>query len=248
MSKLRPLLFGALLALTAPAQSFEVATVRLSPPPEGNLININLGAFRAGRLTFDNVTLTDVLKYAFEIVSNDQLSGPAWINETRFNIVAQALPTTAPADLHAMMRNLLAERFKLVVRREQKALPHLALIVGRNGPKLRAVEPNPEPKVDPQVRGRINHPQMPISGLVTLLSRFERQTIVDLTGLKGIYEIKLEWAPDNALAANDPAAPPPDRPSLFSAVQEQLGLRLESRRSPLEVVVVEQASQTPEEN
>jgi uncharacterized protein (TIGR03435 family) len=137
-----------------------------------------------------------------------------------------------------MMRTLLAERFKLEARREQKVLPHLAL-VGK-GSKLRAVEIKADPIVGTQVRGRINHPQMPISGLVSLLSRFERQTIVDQTGLVGLYEIKLEWAPDSATDS--------DRPSLFAAVHEQLGLKLESRRSPLETIVITQASKTPEEN
>ena len=227
------------LALTAGAQTFEVATVKLSPPPVGNLININLGSFRGGQLSFDNVTLNDLAKYAFELVSNDQLTGPAWINETRFNILAQVSPSTRPAELHKMMQALLAERFKLETRREQKVLPHLALTLGK-GSKLQEVQMNPDPKVGTQVRGRIDHPQMPMSLLVSLLSRFERQTVVDQTGLTGLYAIKLEWAPDTATDS--------DRPSLFSAVQEQLGLKLESRRTPLEVLVITQASKTPEEN
>ncbi len=236
---MRPTLI-LLLATIANAQSFDVATVKLSPPPVGNLININLGSYRGGQLSFNNVTMNDLVKYAFELVSNDQLTGPGWINETRFDILAQTSPLTPPAGLHAMMRALLAERFKLEVRREQKVLPHLALVLGKDGTKLRAVELKVDPIVGTQVRGKINHPQMPTSGLVSLLSRFERQTIVDQTGLAGIYEIKLEWAPDTATDS--------DRPSLYAAVQEQLGLKLESRRSPLEVIVITQASKTPEEN
>jgi uncharacterized protein (TIGR03435 family) len=228
------------LAMTAGAQTFEVATVKLSPPPVGNTIAINLGALRGGQLYFNNVTLNDLVKFGFELVSNEQLTGPAWMNQTRFDIVALAGSTTAPAALHAMMRNLLTERFKLQVRHEQRILPHLALVLGKNGAKLKAVEIQAEPNVGTQVRGRINHPQMPMSGLVTLLSRFERQTVIDQTGLTGTYEIKLEWSPDQTQES--------DRPSLFSAVQEQLGLRLESRRAPLDVLVITDASKTPEEN
>jgi uncharacterized protein (TIGR03435 family) len=89
---------------------------------------------------------------------------------------------------------------------------------------------------------------MPILGLAALLSRFERQTVVDTTGLAGEYQVKLEWTPDNLTTPPDPNAPPPERPGLFAAVQEQLGLRLESRRGPLDILVVESALREPETN
>ena len=237
---------AVLAAALAHAQSFELATVKSSPPPEGNLINIDLGTFRDGRLYLTNVTLNDAIKYAYELVSDELLSGPDWGRTTRFDIVAQAAPSTPPDALHRMTRELLAERLHLVLRHEQKVLPHLALVLGKNGSKIPASTRPPVP--GPQVRGRINHNQMPMSLLVSLLSRFERQTIVDLTGLEGSYEVHLEWAPDNALAPANPDVPPPDRPSLFEAVQQQLGLKFEARRAPLEVLVVEQASRQPEEN
>lgn len=87
-----------------------------------------------------------------------------------------------------------------------------------------------------------------MSMLASLLSRFERQMVVDATGLTGAYEVKLEWSPDRDVGAGDPSSPPPDRPSLFAAVQEQLGLKLEARRGPQQVLVVEQASKVPEAN
>ena len=236
-----PFFFLLVVALIAAGQTFDVATVKLSPPPVGNSIMINLGALRGDQLSFDNVTMNDLVKYAFELVSNAQLTGPAWINETRYNIIAKVAPATPPTAMHAMMRNLLSERFKLEVRREQKVLPHLALVLGKEGTKLHAVEVQSDPTVGPQVRGRINHPQMPMSGLVTLLSRFEGQTVVDETGLKDTYEIKLEWAPDTSVTQDA-------RPGLLTAVQEQLGLKLESRRSPLEVLVIVGASRIPEDN
>ncbi len=98
------------------------------------------------------------------------------------------------------------------------------------------------------MRGRISDPQMSMPLLVTLLSRFERQTVVDQTGLAGVYQVNLEWSPDNSSDHPDANAPPPERPSLFTAVSEQLGLKLESRRGPLEVLVVESASRVPEAN
>jgi uncharacterized protein (TIGR03435 family) len=85
---------------------------------------------------------------------------------------------------------------------------------------------------------------MSMQTLTLLLSRFERQTVIDNTGLKGFYELKLEWAPD----ISRPDAEPPPGPSLFTAVQEQLGLKLESRKGSVDVVVVDSAAKVPAEN
>jgi uncharacterized protein (TIGR03435 family) len=225
-----------------------VATLKLSPAPPGNLISINLGSFRNGRLTLTNVTLNDAIKFAYELVSDAQLEGPDWTKIIRFDIVAQAPPETPLEQVHAMTRQLLAERLHLVLRHEQKVLPHLALVVGKGGAKLQAAKQDAAPNPGPQVPGSIAHNQMSMAGLVSLLSRFERQTIMDQTGLRGLFEVRLEWAPDNIRPPDDNAGPPPDRPSLFAAVQEQLGLKLESRRGPLEVLIVEQAEKAPETN
>ena len=231
-----------------PSPRFEVATLKLSPPPEGDRIDINLGKFLNGRLTLNNVTLKDAIKFAYELVSDDLISGPDWNRAVRFDIEALAPPETSMAQVHLMTRELLAERLHLVLRREEKTVRHLALVAGKDGAKLRRAKPDAAASKGPQAPGRIVHNQMPMSMLATLLSRFERQTIVDLTGLAGLFEVKLEWAPDRALQKEDQSGPPPDRPGLFAAVQEQLGLKLEGRRGPLEVLVVEQASKTPEGN
>jgi len=122
----------------------------------------------------------------------------------------------------------------------------ISIVVGKGGSKLKAATEPPMPTA--QMRGRISHKRMPMRLLASLLSRFEQQLVVDRTGLDGFYEVQLEWAPDTAALPTDAIAPPPDRPSLFAAVQEQLGLRLEGRRAPLDVVVIQQASQVPESN
>ncbi len=232
----------------SPPEKFEVATVKLSPPPEGDLININLGRFQGGRLTMANVTLSDAIKFAYELVSDAQLSGPDWIKTIRFDIVAEAPPDTPMERLHLMMRALLAERLHLVLGHGQKVLPYLALVIGKGGPKLQKANADQPANQGFQVRGRINHNQMSMANLASLLSRFERQTVVDRTGLSGLFVVKLEWAPDNNLPRAEDAGPQPDRPSLFEAVEEQLGLKLESRRGPLEVLAVEQAAKVPDEN
>jgi len=240
----------AALTQAAIMPEFEVATVKLSPPPpEIDRININLGNFRNGKLTFGNASLSDCLKYAYGIVSDAQIAGPDWIKSksVRFDIVAQAPPDTPRPKLELMLRNLLADRLKVVLHHEQRALPYVALVVGKNGPKMKEVQPDRAGPQNGAARGRIAGNQVSMQLLATLLSRFERETVVDMTGLKGVFEMKLEWTPDDGRPAvlNGVVI---EGPSLATAVQEQLGLKLESRKGPLDVLVVDHAEMAPTEN
>jgi uncharacterized protein (TIGR03435 family) len=230
------------LFLAAAPPEFEVATVKPSPPPEGDLIQINLGRLLNGTLTFGNASLSDCLKYAYGIVSDAQLSGPDWIKskEVRFDIVAQAPPNTPHDQIELMLQSLLSQRLKVAIHHEQRELPHLALIVGKNGPKLK--EARISTASNSAARGRIIANNMQMRGLATLLSRFERQTVVDKTGLNGYFEFKLEWTPDDGNKPDDSG------PSIFAALQEQLGLKLESRKGPLDVLVVDHADKIPTDN
>lgn len=225
---------------------FEVATLKLSPAPTGDSFNINLGTFQKGRFTFGNVTLNDAMLFAFDLPSKELLVGLDWSDSVRFDVEGLAPPETPQPQLRLMVRRLLEERLHLVVRREQRTIRHLALVVGRDGHKFKDAVETPVPTI--QARGRINHKRMPMRLLVSLLSRFEQQLVVDQTGLDGFYEVGLEWAPDTVVAPPDLTAVPVDRPSLSTALQEQLGLRLEGRRAPLEVVVIQAASRVPEPN
>ena len=225
---------------------FEVATLTLSPPPAGASISINLGTFQNGRFTLGNVTLNDAVLFAFDLPSKELLVGLDWSDTVRFDVEAIAPWDTPPGQLRLMVRHLLEERLHLATRTEQRTLRHIALVVGKGGSKLKASTEPPMPTA--QLRGRINHRRMQMRLLASLLSRFEQQLVVDRTGLDGFYEVQLEWAPDTAALPTDAIAPPPERPSLFAAVQEQLGLRLEGRRAPLDVVVIQAASPVPEAN
>jgi uncharacterized protein (TIGR03435 family) len=248
MIKAAFVLFGGLPLL---AQStFEIATVKRSPPPEGGKIDISLGGVRSGVLTFGNASLSDCLRFAYGLVSDAQLSGPDWIKsrDVRFDIVAQIPPGTSRSQLLVMLQSLLKERLRLAVHHEQKELSHLALTVGKNGPKLREVQPDPAPPSSTFIPGRIVGGQIPMQTLAGFLSRFERQIVMDMTGLKGFYDVKLEWTPDLPTLVNGAPAETAPGPSLFTAVQEQLGLRLESRKGPVDVLVVDHADQIPAEN
>ena len=236
---------------------FEVATVKQSPPLTGDLININLGTVRNGKLTLTNATLSDCLKFAYGIVSDAQISGPDWIKSkvVRFDVVARSADTDRD-QLRLMLQTLLADRLKLVLHREQKELPFLALRVGKNGPKLHEAKADAATAGGPMVLGHIASNRMSMAALASLLSRFERQTIVDMTGLNGFFEVGLEWARDSSRPVpplGDAAgvleqADSRSGPTIFAAVQEQLGLKLESRKGPLDVLVVDHAEKIPSEN
>jgi|SRR5579863_66318 len=235
-------------AQTPARPEFEVATVKSSPPPAGDLIYITIGGFRNGKLTFTNASLSDYLKFAWGIVSDEQIAGPDWIKskDVRFDIVAQTAPGTPREQLEPMLQTLLAERLKLALHHEQKELSFLALIQGKKGAKLQPAKADSAGPDNFAARGHIASKYMSMKVLATLLSRFEREIVVDQTGLTGPFEVMLEWSPDDGVA---PAAGNASAgPSIFTAVQEQLGLRLESRKGPLDVLVIDHAEKVPAEN
>ena len=244
----RVLLALAISAAPAAAQElaprFEVATLRVSPPPATESISINLGTFQNGRFTFGNVTLNDAVQFAFDLPSKELLIGIDWSDSVRFDVEAIAPRDTPGAQLRLMVRDLLEERLHLITRAEKRTLRHLALVVGKDGPKMKAATEPPAPTA--QFHGKISHKRMPMRLLASLLSRFEQMLVVDQTGLEGFFDVQLQWIPETGVRAT--AAPPPELPSLFAAVQEQLGLQLEARRGPLDVVVIQSASREPEPN
>ena len=223
----------AVVAVGAQPASFEVATIKvLDPVPFGTTLTINIGGYRDGSFTMNNVTLGEALQFAYNLISQDQISGPDWIKsrDTRYEIVGKTAAEVELPQVRPMLAALLAERLKVVVRKEPKTVSFMALVPAKGGPKLPPADPNPQGNGG--YRGKIDGPQMPLSLLASLLSRFENQLIVDRTGLTGRFRVKLEWMPDE----------------LPTALEEQLGLRLESRREPLDAIVVERAERTPTDN
>jgi len=233
------------LAQPAPHPEFEVATVKRSAPIVGDLVNINLGTVQNGVVTLTNATLSECLRFAYGLVSEEQISGPDWINSraVRFDIVAKAPAGADAGTLPLMMQALLAERLKVVLHHEPKTLSYLALTVGKNGARLKPAIPGGR-RIS--VSGRIASGEMTMGLLATLLSRFERQIVVDQTGLRGEFAVQLEWTPENRAAA--PVTETTSGISLFSAVQQQLGLKLELRKGPLDALVIDRAEKIPSDN
>ena len=235
-------LYLSVAGVPAQRPEFDVATVKASATvPLGSSININLGTFRNGTLTMTNVTLGECIQFGHALVSQDQVAGPDWVKsrDTRFDIVAKVAAGTDLEGARLMLRSLLADRLKLATRTERRPFTFVAIVPAKSGSKL---TPAQEGDTTPGsgVAGRITGSQMPIAVLASLLSRFEGQLFVDKTGLTGRYQIKLEWVPEN-----DPNR---SGPSLTEALEQQLGLRTERRREPLDVIVVEKAAQIPTDN
>jgi uncharacterized protein (TIGR03435 family) len=240
------LAFFAFLSCACGAE-FDVATVRNSPPPPGDLININPGRVRNGRLTFANASLSDCLKFAWGITSDEQISGPDWIKSkaVRFDIVAQAPPGTPEEQFPLMLQALLAERLGLALHHEQRTFPYLAVVVGKGGPKMPQATSDASPARSSAMAGRIAVSSISMQRFAMFLSRFERQIILDRTGLEGSWDVTLDWTPADSHPA---AVANTDGASIFTALQEQLGLRLESRRGPIDVLVIDHAERIPTAN
>ena len=252
----------------APASAtFEVASVKPNRSGEQSAsVNVRPG----GQLEVRNNTLRNIIRNVYQLQDFQIVGGPEWLSRDRFDINAKA-PSgdVMPQQMLGMARALLADRFSLVVHSETREMPVDALVLaraeGRSGPQLRAAAfdcstppagaargaPIPDWPPGRGLCGTRALPGRVIGGGITMadlarnVSNFAGRLTIDRTGLTGRYDLLLEWTPDQLPLDLPPGlpAPPADGPSLFTAVQEQLGLRLDSQRAPVEVLVIDSASQ-----
>jgi uncharacterized protein (TIGR03435 family) len=242
------LLFAASALAMAADPSFDVASLKPSPPPETDTININLGRIRNGEVTLGNATLTDCVKFAWELAGDEQVDGPDWIKgrgALRFDVIAKAAPSVPRDQLLLMLRTLLKERFHLEMHTEQRRFGHYALVVAKDGFKLKDAAAGPQAPPAVYALGRLTRPEISMQTLALLLSRQTRELVLDQTGLKGFYQLDLRWTPESQPGAPEP---PENGPSLFTALQQQAGLRLEGRKDGVEVLVIDRADRVPEGN
>lgn len=286
-----------------PAPSFEVASIK---PHKSNSFGVMLRIEPGGRFAAEGIPLKLLIEEAYNI-KDQQLSGdPAWLSSERYDIEAKADEETSaqmqkmkPDErkdmLMRMMQSLLADRCKLQLSRSTKELPVYALVVGKNGPKMKKSDFDPSsmkpPDGPPPLRpdeARADHVRVPggpppkgammmgpghlnlngvsLERFADVLSRILRRTVVDKTGLPGTYEFSLNWTPDENEGPLMPGGPPPRQmadgtgapgagpgappgvesappdtsgPDILTAIQEQLGLKLESQKGPVELLVIE---------
>jgi uncharacterized protein (TIGR03435 family) len=224
-----------------------------------------------GRFTATNVTLKDVLMRAYQVRPH-QIAGPPWIENDRFDIVAKLPEGVANDEVPVMLQNLLTERFKLTLRREKRETSVYALVVGKGGPKLEKADegdsaPGKHPGItirDGSARGlaHIEGYRTTLSRFADMLSRIMDRPVVDQTAIQGNYnfafEVSSEYVrmkggpkpsmPDGGKADGGPAPDTdPGGPSLYDAIQT-IGLKLESRKTPLDFIVVEKGERVPTAN
>jgi uncharacterized protein (TIGR03435 family) len=227
--------------------------------------------FRPGQFVATNQTLRFILSAAFNVEDFRIVGAPDWIDKDRFDIQARATSPVTRAEAMPMLRALLAERFSLKTHTEQREHPVYALVVSRagalraasatacveRGPQPRRVAPGELPSCGllPARPGGLSGRSVPLELLATQLSPLVRRSVLNRTGLSGLFDIDLEWEIDEAqraaltaLLPDRPLAPAnPDRPGLFGALQEQLGLKLDSIRAPVDVLVIDAVAH-PTEN
>jgi len=201
----------------------------------------------SGGVSIHKYPLSRVIEQAYGIKGFQLVGRPSWLSTERFDIEAKAASRAGYDECKVMLQHLLEDRFKLQTHREVRQLPVYRLTVARNGPKLRKLQPDAQQGVKTfnTMAGELSVYATSMPQLVRMLSmtgELDNQ-VLDSTGLDGIYEFTLKWTPA-AMAGPDS----PEGPSLFTALQEQLGLRLEAGRGDVEVLVIDHVEKVPTEN
>lgn len=235
---------AGLLAIAATASpqdrpAFEVASVKVTPPASAGLTSIS--PYGTGRFTATNVTMELLISLAYG-VSDSQIVGlPGRIASERYDVTAKAEAGVSLTyeELKPRLQLLLEQRFKLAVHREVKDTQGYALVAAKSGPKLKKAGPGAEARGTIFVRG-LRHPSASMDTLAGMLARPLHRPVVNKTGIEGNYNIVLNYSQEGTADSS--------LPSIFMALQEQLGLKLESLMVPVEMLVIDHVESVPTEN
>jgi uncharacterized protein (TIGR03435 family) len=227
-----------------PKLEFEVASVKPSEPGAGG------GAIRIlpGGQTYllTNVTLKNLIFVAYDVTADRISGGPNWTDSDRFDVEGKTDHATTRPERMQLLQALLADRFKLILRRQAKDVPVYALTVDKSGSRLHENTDKGLSQMSPVARGQTNFHNISMQVLTgQFLTGASGRPVVDETGLKGSYDFDLKYTP-----AQQGGATPPDPatyPDLFTALREQLGLRLESQKGPVDFLTIDHAER-PSDN
>jgi len=233
---------------------FDVASIRQNKG-EGHMMR---WVYTPDGISITNLSLANIITSAYDVKKYLISGGPSWTDSIGFDLDAKVAASDvetfkklSPAQRRLMLQKLLAERFHLAAHIETKTLPVYDLVIANGGSKLKVSAPDPPPPADtnpsdapPKPRGMMRMrpgglelEDLPLSSLVTQLSYAVNRTVIDKTGLTGKYDLSLKWTPDD----QDPADASSDNqaPHLFTALQEQLGLKLEPSKGPVDTLVID---------
>jgi uncharacterized protein (TIGR03435 family) len=257
---------AVIAAVQAPAQkpAFEAATIK----PNNNVRPSSNIRPEPGRLVVSNVPVKALISWAYNVWDFQISGGPGWIDSVSYDIEAKTDSRPNQDEMKLMMQRLLAERFKLSLHRGTKELPIYRLTQAKDGFKLRPLKegdcivfdpanPPSSPKLTASDfcgnltmgRGSFEGTSATMAELAVSLSQIVGRPVVNGTGIAGGFHIRLKFAAQSGTfpAADNPAPAADDQPSIFAALQEQLGLKLESSKGPVEVLVIDSVSR-PTEN
>jgi len=221
----------------APAKPFEVASIKVNKSGTLNGVTGRGGQIRPGKsqIALENVTLWKALGFAYGIGEDKDYAiiGPDWLKTERYDIAGKIPPNTTFEQMRRMLQATLTERFKLALHRDTKDLPVYALVVARDGLKIKEAEPGHSGfSVG---RGHIEARGGALAAFADRLSQMLDRPVVDETKMPGVFNFTLDWTDEDT------------GPSIFAAIQ-QLGLKLEARRAPVEVLVIDRGDRVPIEN
>ena len=234
---------------SVPPPAFDVASIRAS---QGNPAGGRGNPFRRENVqvspdsvTMRNASLKTAIAWAYA-AKDYQVSGPDWLDAQHFDIVAKAASQATEDQLRIMMETLLADRFKVALHRQTKEMQAYVLVIGKGGSKLVESKTQGESDIQPdQNRMKVTILRTPLSQLTDLLYGLLRTPVVDETGLTGKYDLSINVA--KYMTGADGASLDPIG-MIMTAVQEELGLKLESRKVAIDLLVVDHAEKTAGEN
>lgn len=251
---------------SAPAATFEVASIKQNKSGT----DFAKMLFTPSGMSVENLTVHALIRNAYQIQDSQLIGGPGWLNSDKYDVEAKVNSALAGGhypvgDRRLALQQLLADRFKLKIHRETRELPVYELVIAKNGPKFKEAKPG-----DTYMEGAKRHDGRPmgpgiwmlgvgnlasqgepLATFITVLSRSGvDRPILDKTDLKGHYDLNLQWTPEPS--GSQPGAEPASSPeasglSLFVALEEQLGLKLETKKGPVEVLVIDHIEK-PSEN
>ena len=237
MKKLALLLVVATLTV---AQEFEVASIRQATDDNDRSSDVDNGRYRV-----HNLTLKTLISRAWDVDESEVSGGPNWVDSDVWDINAKipaeyATKRSQDQFLH-MVQQLLADRFQLVIHREQRQISGYALVAGKSGQKMTTSKQSGDGSGFSSHNMHLKATNVTMEAFARRLSRDRDigKLVVDRTGLTGKFDFELEWS-----RGDDPLD---DRPSILTALQVQLGLKLESAKVPIQAVVIDRAEK-PQEN
>jgi len=256
---------AALAQQPAPKIAFEVVSIKAPEPQPMNQIRMSRNS-DPGRVRFGYFSLKDYIRVAYR-VKDFQIEGPEWMETARFDVEGKFPEGATEAQVPEMLQSMLADRFKLTTHRETKEHAIYALVPAKGGPRLKKAEPPAPGATGPRGGGmnvqidesgaHLKAASATLSMISEMLSRFSELPVVDKTGIEGDYQFDLVMSPETlrgirAMGGGDhgPAeggASPEGAGTIHEAVQKY-GLKLERRKAPMEIIIVDRVEKLPTEN